>query len=278
LHSFYKYQFITIFIVLLFISDINAQSLPDSTFHYKNTSFGKDLSTFFHTGIKLYSSPARFTGKDWIITGSVLAATGLAFFADDDVRDFWLRNQSNSATDILNIMQIYGNVGFASALSVTVYVGGKIFKDPEIAATGRMLVEGVFYSGLTNTILKISTGRSRPYLNQGPYFFKPFQFTEPHISFPSGHVTMAFTLSSILSDRIDNIFASIGLYSLASATFIQRMYSDNHWLSDCILGAATGYFTGKAVVKFDMEGNSKKLSVLPFYEQRIFGLRVFYPM
>ena len=278
MNSFHKFHFILCFLVLLFISDIKTQPLPDSAFHFKNTSFGKDLSTFFHTGIKLYSSPARFTGKDWIITGSVLAATGLSFFADDDVREFWLRNQSNSATDILNIMQIYGNVGFASALSVSVYVGGKIFKDPEIAATGRMLVEGVFYSGLTNTILKISTGRSRPYLDQGPYFFKPFQFTEPHISFPSGHVTMAFTLSSILSDRIDNVFVSIGLYSLASATFIQRMYSDNHWLSDCILGAATGYFTGKAVVKFDMEDNSKKLSVLPFYEQRIFGLRVFYPM
>lgn len=141
-----------------------------------------------------------------------------------------------------------------------------------------MLIEGVFYAGLTNTIVKVVTGRSRPYEEQGPYFFKAFQFSEPHISFPSGHATMAFTLSTILSERINNIFATVGLYALASTTFVERMYSDKHWLSDCILGAATGFFTGYAVVKSDKDCYVRKFSVLPFYEQKVFGLSVFYPM
>lgn len=275
------YKFIFVFLLsftLLFNTEVYSQTKQDTAFHYKNTSVGSDINIFYKTGLKLYSAPAHFSGKDWLITGSVLAATGLAFFADEDVREFWQRNQSNSASDLLQIGAIYGNAGFAAALAGSVYIGGKLFKDPETAATGRMLIEGVFYAGLTNTIVKVVTGRSRPYEEQGPYFFKAFQFSEPHISFPSGHATMAFTLSTILSERINNIFATVGLYALASTTFVERMYSDKHWLSDCILGAATGFFTGYAVVKSDKDCYERKFSVLPFYEQKVFGLSVFYPM
>lgn len=263
---------------ILFNSELYSQTKQDTAFHYKNTSVGSDINVFYKTGLKIYSAPFHFSGKDWLVTGSVLAATGLAFLADDDVRNFWQRNQSNSASDFLQIGAIYGNAGFAAALAGSVYIGGKIFKDPETASTGRMLIEGVFYAGLTNTVVKVVTGRSRPYTDQGPYFFKAFQFSEPHISFPSGHATMAFSLSTILSERINNIFATIGLYALASTTFVERMYSDKHWLSDCILGAATGFFIGHAVVNFDRDISARKLSVLPFYEQKVFGLRVNYPM
>lgn len=273
-----KLQIILLMLMLALTSCVSSQSKRDSNYAYTNTSVDSDINIFFKTGLKLYSSPAKFTGRDWIVTGSVLTITGLAFFTDESVRNFWQRNQSNTAGDILQIGAIYGNVGFAAAVAGSVYIGGKIFSNPEVAATGRMLIEGVFYSGLTTTVLKIATGRSRPYTNQGPYFFKPFQTSEPHVSFPSGHVTMAFTLSRILSNRIDNVYASVVLYSLAATTFAQRMYSDKHWLSDCILGASIGYFTGSAVIKFD-EGNSKKkLSVLPFYEQKTIGLNIFYPI
>ena len=268
--------FLILFLLISF-SDVNSQTKSNSPFLYKSTSVGQDLNTFYKTGLKIYSSPASFSGKDWIITGSVLAATGLAIFTDESVRNFWQRNQSSTATDILQIGAIYGNVGFAAAVSGSVYIGGKIFKNPELAATGRMLIEGVFYSGLTNTVIKVVSGRSRPFTNQGPYFFEPFQISDPHNSFPSGHVTMAFTLSKILSNRIENIYASVLLYTLASTTVVQRMYSDKHWLSDCILGASIGYFTGAAVIKFDKEGNEKKLSVLPYYEQKSLGIRLFYP-
>lgn len=272
------YVFLLSFTFLL-NSELYSQIKQDTAFHYKNTSVGTDINVFYKTGLKIYSAPFHFTGKDWLVTGSVLAATGLAFLADEDIWEYFQRNQSNTAKDILQVGAIYGNIGFASALSFSAYLGGKIFRNPEFAATGRMLLEGVFYAGLTNTVLKVVTGRSRPYTDQGPHFFKAFQTSEPHISFPSGHVTMAFTLSSILSERIDNVYASVGLYTLAATTFIQRMYSDNHWFSDCVLGAAIGYFTGTAVVKFDRQVSSKKkLSVLPFYEQKVFGLRAFYPM
>lgn len=85
------YKFIFVFLLsftLLFNTEVYSQTKQDTAFHYKNTSVGSDINIFYKTGLKLYSAPAHFSGKDWLITGSVLAATGLAFFADEDVREF----------------------------------------------------------------------------------------------------------------------------------------------------------------------------------------------
>ena len=81
-----------------------------------------------------------------------------------------------------------------------------------------MVIESVFYAGVITSILKSLIGRSRPYTNDGSHFYKPIQFNTSHTALPSGHSTVAFAISTVLSKRIHNTYASIGLYSLA--TFI----------------------------------------------------------
>ena len=44
---------------------------------------------------------------------------------------------------------------------------------------------------------------------------------------------------------------------------MQRMYSDNHWLSDTVLAASIGYFIGKAVVKFDDDASTTNFNSEP---------------
>ena len=77
-------------------------------------------------------------------------------------------------------------------------------------------------------------------------------------SLPSGHTSTAFTAATILSNRIDNMYASVALYSLASLTALQRIYVDRHWFSDTILGAALGTAIGLKVVKLHEENASPK--------------------
>jgi len=149
-------------------------------------------------------------------------------------------------------------------ISAGVYVGGKIFGSEYLSVTGRMLIEGLFYAGATTIILKTVLGRSRPYMNEDNTNFKWFQTSNDYNSMPSGHCTVAFAFSSVLAERLDNVYASILLYGLASTTIIQRMYSDNHWASDCLAGSVIGYVIGKAVVKYDnmQKGNNINLSAV----------------
>lgn len=219
-------------------------------------SLKDDFTSVYNTGERLISSPSNFNRKDWITLGSVTALTSAAFILDQENREFWQRHRTKTLDDIAEVGRIYGEISYAAILSGSLYLGGKIFKSKDVSVTGRMLIEGLLYAGLTTTIIKFTTGRSRPYMNEGDFNFIFFQTTNDYTSFPSGHSTVAFTLSSILSERINNTYASIGLYTLAVLTLWQRMYSDNHWLSDVILGASIGYFIGKAVVKFDDDSKS----------------------
>ena len=67
----------------------------------------------------------------------------------------------------------------------------------------------------------------------------------------------------MLAERIDNIYASIGLYGLAGLTAYQRIYSDNHWISDIFLGAAAGIAIGKYFANLH-ERNNNKLSKIDY--------------
>lgn len=252
-------------LLLIFNTGLFPQTIEvNSDSSNKIPSFKDDVNSFYNTGVKLISAPSDFDRKDWITFGSVAALTSAAFIFDEGNREFWQRNKTKTLNDISEVGRIYGEISYAAILSGSLYLGGKIFNSKDVSVTGRMLIEGLLYAGLTTTIIKFTTGRSRPYMNEGNFNFNFFKTTNDYLSFPSGHSTVAFTLSSILSQRINNTYASVGLYSLAILTLWQRMYSDNHWLSDVILGASIGYFIGKAVVKFDdnSKSNSENNSVL----------------
>lgn len=264
IQNYYNKLFILIFFAFSgIIIPQDGLSVKDSSSQVP--SFEQDFLSGYNTGIQIVSSPFHFDEKDWIITGSVISATALAYLIDEDSRSFWKRNQNKTLDGISKVAKAYGEISYAAIFSGSVYLGGKIFEDKNVSITGRMLLEGLFYAGLTTTIIKTVSGRSRPYTNDGHNRFKFFQTETAYTSFPSGHTTVAFTLSSILSSRIDNVYVSIGLYALAASTVMQRMYSDSHWFSDALLGSSIGYFIGKAVVQFDDDSMKNDFTIFPYY-------------
>jgi len=186
-----------------------------------------------------------------MMMGAVIGMTGAAFIIDESVRSSALRSQGPQMDKITNVGENFGNAKYGTVLSGALYLGGHIFKDKYVRETGQILAEAMLVNGLYTMLLKITLGRARPYTNKTRSEFDPFEsgFETAENSFPSGHTSTAFTIATVLSERIDNIYVSIGLYSLATLTAYQRIYSDVHWLSDTLLGAALGTFIGLKVVK-----------------------------
>ncbi len=225
--------------------------------------FNKSLSD----GWDILRAPAHFTEKDWVITGSILGGTALSMLLDDEVRNAVRENQTNSLDDITKAGKYYGEVVPAVSLSAGIYAAGLIFNDRSVSLTGRLLAESLLYAGTINVLLKMIFSRSRPYTNNGNADFGNYNFDNDYYSLPSGHTTVAFTVSTVLAERINNIYATIGLYGLAALTAYQRIYSDNHWFSDTILGAAIGVVISRAVVNLNeadpYESNIPELTVFP---------------
>jgi membrane-associated phospholipid phosphatase len=81
------------------------------------------------------------------------------------------------------------------------------------------------------------------------YEMEPFSKKAAYHSMPSGHTTVAFTMSLILARQVDNIPIKIFFYSVAGVTAMSRMYMDAHWLSDVAFGGTIAWFCADAAVK-----------------------------
>lgn len=263
---------IFVFVVTINIVSISQIDYNKNNFHSKNESlftFIKyDAISSYNTGIELLQSPLNFNKNDLILTGFLLAMTGASSSLDNKVRTEALKSKSLTMDKITNIGENFGSGIYSSIFSVLLYSGGYIFSDNRIKETGQMLVEAIICNGLITQTLKIALGRERPFLSGKNTNFDllEFEFESEENSLPSGHTSTAFTFATVLSERIDNIYASVALYSLASLSAYQRIYSDSHWLSDTVLGAAIGIFVGLKIVSL----HEDKLSKEDHFNLRIF--------
>ena len=251
-------------LVILFLAFLSTRTFAQEDTSSVKTIVTNDIVDVWHDAGSFFSAPLHFDEKEWIITGSIVGGTVILFTSDHAIRDIALRNQSSQAGNVFNIGQQYGSPIYGLALGAGLYVGGLVLKQSDIRTTGVMLYECLGFAGLTTTVLKTLIGRSRPYVGEGEYRFHGLQFNTEHTSLPSGHATVAFSVSSILAERIHNVYATIGLYSLATLTVGARVYNDEHWFSDTFLGAAIGTVSGFAVARLHEQKNDGiSLSIVP---------------
>ncbi|MCB9250504.1 MAG: phosphatase PAP2 family protein [Ignavibacteriales bacterium] len=220
-----------------------------------------DIELSFNNNLNFFSRPAEFNSSDWFKLAGVTVATGALMTIDKEVQIEMAKHHSNFQNDITKVGKYYGEIVPIAVSAIGVYGGGLIFGNNEMRTTGRILIESLVASGITTTILKSIIGRSRPYKNEGEFKFNFFETKTSNTSLPSGHTTVAFTISTVLAERIDNIYASIGLYGLASLTAYERIYDDRHWLSDTFLGAVIGISAGKFFSDLETESENKKSNV-----------------
>ncbi len=218
-----------------------------------------DLSESAVLGIDYLNFPSRFDTDDWRNFGSTGALT-LSLMAFDETAQSGSQELAakGNLNGVMSFFRGYGDAKYAAGGSAAVYLTGLATGSETIHRVGKELLQTLVYSGFVTTSLKVILGRSRPFKNEGAFSFDPFKIDDEFISLPSGHTTIAFALSSVLAAEIDNTYASIGLYTLASLTGFSRMYDNKHWLSDVFLGAAIGTSTGYFVVHQNKKRSGKE--------------------
>lgn len=166
------------------------------------------------------------------------------------------------------------------------YAAGKLAHHPDLADLGWHGTEAVVIASGVTSMLKGLLGRSRPYVtsdtNPGDFnFLKGFgrgtygvdrngkKFgSSDYQSFPSGHTTTAFAAAAAVTSETRRMWpqalwvvAPI-MYGGATLVGLSRMYHNNHWASDVVLGAAVGTFSGLKVVRYSHAHPDNKLDKL----------------
>ena len=208
---------------------------------------GNDFNDFLKVGGDYFTVPLHFESCDWRNLGISAAIAGGGFFLDNTARSNSQKDHAGFKNNLFNIDQYY-TTKYALIATAGIYGFGLFADHDKARSIGIQLGESMFYAGVVTVTLKSIIGRSRPYNNQGHTDFKPFNLNNDNLSFPSGHATLAFAFSTVMAHQVDNIFWKAGWFSAAGLVCYARMYHDQHWLSDVLMGGAIGYFTGRFVV------------------------------
>lgn len=245
--------------LVLFTSISNAQVFE---------KIGNDFNNFLKTGGDYFTSPLHFESNDWRNLGITAAMVAGGFFLDNSARSYSQQDHAKFKNDLFDIDQYY-TTKYVVAATAGIYGFGLFTGNDKVRNAGVQLGESVIYAGIVTVTLKSLIGRSRPYNNSGHASFKPFNLNNDNLSFPSGHATLAFAFSTVMAHQIDNIFWKTGWFAAAGLVCYARLYHDQHWASDVLMGGAIGYFTGRFVLNHSLNNQDEKASVekenKPFY-------------
>lgn len=212
----------------------------------------------FTNGCQLAVSPSKWDKTDWLVAGSVAAATAasVAWF-DKPVSDFFFDNQDKTVDKILTQMEPMGNkYPIAAVLGFALH--GVVKKNNYSVETSLVMAQSMIFNTIAVQSVKRLAGRSRPDSSWGA---DPHNWQGPGngLSFYSGHTSTAFAAASVVAWRYrDTKWVPWVAYGMATLGGMQRVYHNRHWMSDALFGACTGTAIGLFLAK-NHETNPLKL-------------------
>ena len=199
------------------------------------------------------TSPTRIDGNEGWILGGSLALGGLMFAYDEEIWEEALRSREKAVPAATEDLALLLEPFALMSQTNKYYAGALVLSNVLDHTTGidqpRHIFEELLIShwvaAATRKTLGRAVGRLRPDQGRGAYWFNFYRAT----SFPSGHVSTAAQVATVLSHHIDWWPASVLLYGSAAAVAYERVLSSNHWASDSFLGAMWGWGVAKLVIE-----------------------------
>jgi len=207
----------------------------------------------------VFTSPLRITTRGGVEFLALSAlTTGFVLRADNKIdEELALEDYEFSSRpfrEFAKLGEVYDDIGpvnFAIGLTATTLAGGLALRDKKLLQTSRLLAESMALTYFFTAAGKGVFGRARPYTDHGPRDFNFFKFgkSEDFKSMPSGHVSSAFALMTVIAKQYDHWYVDVPAYTFAVSVAFQRMTSRNHWASDTIFGGALGYWVSSTLVQ-----------------------------
>jgi membrane-associated phospholipid phosphatase len=203
-----------------------------------------------------------FTYRDAFLAGGFALTARLVHPLDDHVAELLQDSaaQSNRKLQMLATFVRTTATPGSYLIGGSMYVVGRVAKNHKLASLGLHGTEALVIGEATAVVLKGLVGRQRPYVQpRDPASYqllRGVRMGNPYRSFPSGHSVSAFAAAAAVTAETSRnapsstwIVAPI-MYGGAALVGISRMYNNQHWASDVLVGAGIGTFAGLKVVRF----------------------------
>lgn len=212
--------------------------------------------------MKTLSAPACFDSRDWLAAGLVAGGAVTLYSLDGEIRDTVQRNRGGTTNAVENIFKSFGRVETALPAFALTYAGAAYFGNGKLKEAAGMSLESFIIAGFIFQSVKYLTHRDRPCENTSPYKWHGPGIYDQYQSFPSGDAATAFALLTPVAHVYkDTPLVAPLAYSAAAFASLGRLNHNDHWASDVFVGAALGFFTAKAVIKYRETGGD--VAVIP---------------
>jgi membrane-associated phospholipid phosphatase len=172
------------------------------------------------------------------ITSSLLFGT--SFLLDRPIQNSVNNNHNSYLDDFTNYANYGGSKKLVLPMNALLLSSGFLFNDETLKKTSWNAFKSIGASALATEILKLSFSRARPYRQKGPYHFEPIVWkNNAYKSLPSGHASLAFAFITPYAEEY-----SRWLYAIPLSVAFSRVYKNDHWTSDVILGSIIGFTAG----------------------------------
>lgn len=248
-------------VLTIFISVIFCMYLPLSSLAIADQDEVESLDglakCFYQDTKHVLTAPFRWKQDDLILFSTLSINTFELMILDRDFQESVQRNR----TETTNQVSRWTDRNTKRIANLTIggfYLSGFVFRDRKLKETAILCLESVALAEGITTGLKHLIGRSRPFGNKGAFNFDPLESPPPpySLSFPSGHATTAFALSSVIAEQYRSWWVRLIAYGFASTVALGRINNNVHFVSDVFFGGIVGTTVGRCLVKFHKRENS----------------------
>ena len=204
------------------------------------------MHIFFHDQAAIWTSPARLRPRDAEWLAPFFLATGAAIATDHRAQSQLVSKDPTFNSNNVNVSD--GLVGTLIAVPVALFAKGEFGHDDHAREAGILGGEAMVDGAVVCQAFKLVSLRERPDVDQARGRF--FQSSVgPEGSFFSMHTTVAFAAASAIAGEYSSPWTQIAAYSGATAVGLTRVLGRQHFPSDVLVAATTGWLIGHYVVK-----------------------------
>lgn len=180
--------------------------------------------------------------------------SGLCFlsykYADKNMQKFTQANQNKTVNFSLQTVGYLGLTNSNIAIIGCTGIAALITKNPRLQKATILLTAGQMLNGLVTKEIKYTFQRHRPNTGDPYNTFDWRGGPRTNTSFVSGHSSDIFTTATIFAICFNNKkWVPVVAYSTATLVGLSRIYQNQHWTSDVMVGAGIGFLSAQAVNK-----------------------------
>ena len=182
-------------------------------------------------------------------TGGV-ALWGLTYrYLDSPIQKFSQAHQFSIPEFTAKYTEPLGRGYYLVPANIVMYLTGAVLQDKKLAKAGAAGLTAFVMNDFASIKLKCGFERHRPNTGSPYNTFDGPDGNDSNRSFPSSHTSNIFSTATVVASIYkDSKWVPPVAYGFASLVGFSRIYTNHHWASDVLAGAAIGFICGKLSV------------------------------